>query len=88
MCDHDENKRNEFLDVFDYFRYEIYICECGALINIQDKKNFDFPMHAMTKDEITQMMIDIMHPIMQSMADAKLELNLKYDEMKKLYGGT
>lgn len=38
-CDHGEDKRSEYVDAFDILGYEVYRCECGALINIQDEDN-------------------------------------------------
>ena len=87
MCNHDDNKNHEYLEVFDFLGYEVYRCECGALFNTQDKRNYTMKnVHVMAADEITTMMEEIIHPIMQSMADATIELDLKYKELKKRYG--
>lgn len=87
MCNHDEKKNKEYLEVFDFLGYEIYRCECGALFNIQDKRNYTMEnVHVMTADEITKMMEETIHPIMQTIDDTMTELKLKYDELKKRYG--
>ena len=87
MCNHDDNKNAEYLEVFDFLGYEIYRCECGALFNIQDERNYTMEtVHVMTADEITKMMEEIIHPVMQTIDDTMTELKLKYDELKKRYG--
>lgn len=86
MCNHEDSKNAEYLEEFDYPGYEIYVCECGALLNIQDKRNWNPPYQPMTADEIKEMLESVIHPIMQTLDDTMTELKLKYDELKKRYG--
>ena len=51
MCNHDENKSSTYLDVFGTVG-EVYMCECGALIDIEAEKNYDNPTHPMTPQEL------------------------------------
>jgi len=52
MCDHDDDKGKTFLDWFPVG--EVYMCECGALIDIDDEHNFrdGDELNAMTPDEL------------------------------------
>lgn len=86
MCNHDDNKNAEYLEVFDFLGYEVYRCECGVLINSADPMNYDNPINPMTAKEIIEMMESIIHPVMQTIDDTMTELKLKYDELKKRYG--
>ena len=86
MCNHDDNKMSEYLEVFDFPGYEIYICECGVLINISDIKNYDNPAHPMNKQDIDRMMAEIIKPTMKAIDFSLTELKLTYEHLKMLYG--
>jgi len=63
MCNHDETKTAYYLSFLDFPGYEIYMCECGALIDIANLKNYGDPVHPMTPDEIQKLMNDVFAPI-------------------------
>lgn len=63
MCNHDENKQTTCLTFLDFHGHEIYMCECGALIDIADKKNYSEPFYPMTPEELRMLLNDIFAPI-------------------------
>lgn len=58
MCDHGEDKKSTHIDAFEMAdaRHEIYMCECGALIDIKAPKNYSDPTHPMTPDELDEVL--------------------------------
>lgn len=78
MCSHDEGKNHVHLEIVDHEDYEVYVCECGALINICDPKTYYEPIHPMTAAEITEM-LQAVAPItamdrLREIADRKAEI--------------
>lgn len=61
-CLHDDTKGHIFLGCFTATGHEIYLCECGALVNISEPKNYqaDHAQHAMTAEEISAMVFQQM----------------------------
>ena len=58
QCNHDDDtKSSEFLNSLDFLGYEIYLCECGALINIQDQRRG--PNIPMNKTDIDTMIANL-----------------------------
>lgn len=59
MCDHRENKAAVFIEGLSLSaQYEVYMCECGVLIDILDDKNLGsagpvYPMNAMELEALT-----------------------------------
>ena len=53
MCNHDENKDTTYMPIFNDSG-EVYLCECGALIDIANEKNYRETLHPMTAEEITE----------------------------------
>lgn len=52
-CSHSEETPATYLPFFDKIGdVEIYMCECGVLINIRAAKNYDNPIHAMTPEAL------------------------------------
>ena len=71
MCNHDENHDSDYLSAIDHPDYEVYRCECGALVNLRDPLNSDVgPLHAMTVDEINRMVTVLTSPTAE--ADAAM----------------
>jgi hypothetical protein len=60
MCDHNFETGNfSYVKAFDHLReHEIYMCECGALVDISAAKNTDRTnaMLPMTPDEISDLL--------------------------------
>ncbi len=66
MCDHN-GRHYDHIEAIDHPDYEVYRCECGALVNLRDPRNENIGMydavsevgqdaaHAMTADEIGRM---------------------------------
>lgn len=81
MCDHGDDKGNTWLMKADVPGYEVYVCECGALINIQDKKNYDKAQYAMTSEEIEEMIECIL-------VDMKMKLGMSLTQYMVLHGLT
>jgi len=78
MCNHNENLEHTYLEIIDHDIYEVYVCECGALINIRDPKNYSDPVHPMNADEIAAM-LRVVTPInvvarLREIADRKTEI--------------
>lgn len=79
MCDHSDDKQHVYLQIIDHPDFEVYVCECGALTNINDPKNYKGdPCHAMTATEIESMLV-LGTPItdmarLQEIADLKWEI--------------
>jgi hypothetical protein len=74
MCNHADDKGNEYLSCFEAPGYEIYLCECGALINIRDAKNYHNPVCPMTADEIHCMIQDLVSEPLKDILSAASEI--------------
>ena len=61
-CLHDDTKGNTLLGCFTVDDHEIYLCECGALVNLLDSRNLQagHVMIAMTAKEISDMVLQQM----------------------------
>jgi hypothetical protein len=60
MCDHGEGKDTTYLPIFNDVG-EVYMCECGALIDIANPKNFKEPSYAMTAAELNEALRDLIN---------------------------
>ncbi len=85
-CDHSEEKHSEYLKCFDSSGYEVYRCECGALINIADPHNESWDLHtvSMSQHDITVMMRQILAPIEKDMRAAATALAGHANAIKNL----
>jgi len=55
-CKHGEEVPHVYLECLDYPGYEVYLCQCGALINIRDRRNFSGETwHMMDAKDIAEM---------------------------------
>ena len=70
VCIHDDSKGETYLECFDVDGYEIYLCECGALINISDPKNYNSDLgNAMSADEIKKMIAEVVQSAIKEIND-------------------
>lgn len=58
MCEHGEDCVFMYIDI-NLNKYEIYMCECGVLIDYRNIKNYDTPTHPMTAKELQQLFYDL-----------------------------
>ena len=68
-CPHDDSIPYEYLPCLGSVG-EVYLCECGALIDVSDKKNYDFPMEPMTAGDIKAMIIRLEMDIRDAIFEA------------------
>lgn len=57
QCNHDSSKADRF--VFCTPTKEVFMCECGVLIDILADKNSHDPIHPMTPDELKAAIAEI-----------------------------
>lgn len=70
MCDHNDGLQHIYLGCFDCPGYEIYMCECGALVNVQDKRNYTGDEYVvMTPEDIEMMMLQILRDYKSGLMD-------------------
>ena len=55
MCNHGDDKRHTYIPILDPAG-EIYMCECGAMVNLMDQRNLKGDLdtlHVMNADDLT-----------------------------------
>ncbi len=59
MCNHDKTIRKQYLEFINFPAWEIYQCECGALINLRDPINYKNAVYPMRKADLQRMISEI-----------------------------
>jgi hypothetical protein len=87
MCDHEDDKQATYISILDICGHEVYMCECGALVDISAEKNQGLVQEAMTVAELEELVAQILveaSPERSESVDAGLVRHAaKYDWLRK-----
>lgn len=86
MCDHKDDKQSTYVSILDICGHEVYMCECGALVDISAEKNSN-ACEAMTPPELEELVAQILveaSPERSECVDAGLARHAaNYDWLRK-----
>ncbi len=79
VCDHGEEKTCTFIYGLSIHGAEVYMCECGALIDIAAEKNYNAKL-AMTPSELCQLMTEFVLHVQDEVVESLHAVFKKLDE--------